>query len=63
MAAPQLTPGVAIWSTGVVDESGVVSGIHGVDTDVVVKRIRILSSRIIAEESSKGASGDRLNRD
>lgn len=40
-----------------VDESGVVPGIHGIDADVVVKRVRVLPSRIIAEESSRGRQG------
>jgi len=55
--ATQLTLGVAIWSTGVVDESGVVPGIHGVDTDLVVKRVCVLSSRVIPEESSGERQG------
>jgi len=41
----------------VVDESGVVPGTHCVDTDVVIKRVRVLPSRIIAEESSRGRQG------
>ena len=45
-----------------VDESGVVPSIHGVDTDVVVKRVCVFPSRVIAEESSRGTSGNRVNR-
>jgi len=57
IAAAQLTLGVTIWSARVVDESGVVPGIHGIDTDVVVKRVRVLSSRVIPEESLRGRQG------
>ena len=37
-----------------VDESRVVPGVRGVDTDVVVERVCVLPSRVIAEESSRG---------
>ena len=37
-----------------VDESGVVTGIHAIDTDFVVKRVCVFPPCIIAEESSRG---------
>lgn len=48
----QPTLSVAIGGTGVIDESGVVPGIHRVDADIVVKGVRVLPSSVIPEEPS-----------
>lgn len=55
--ATQLTFGIAIWTSGVIDESGGVPSAQGIDTDVLVESICVFSSHIIPEEPSRGHQG------
>jgi hypothetical protein len=50
----QLTFGVAIGTSGVIDESGGVPSVQGIDADAVVEGICVLSSCIIPKEPSRG---------
>jgi len=55
--ATQLTFSVAIGTSGVIDESGGVPSAQGIDTDVIVESVCVLSPHIISEEPSRGHQG------
>ena len=55
MKGTQLTLGVAIGATRVIDKPRGVPSTRGVDTDVVVEGVCVLSPYIIAEEPSRGS--------
>lgn len=49
----QLTLGVAIGAIRVINEPGGVTSIRGVDTDVVIEGVCVLSPYIVPEEPSR----------